>query len=48
MFQDFIERFEILWYCIAISSVSVASQLDCIKNMISSYLSVKGMEYLFL
>ena len=32
MFPDLIERFEISCYCIAVSRVSVASLLDCIKT----------------
>ena len=45
MFLDLIERFEISWCCIAVSSVSVDSLLDCIKNMIYCWLSIKDMKH---
>ena len=32
MFPDLIERFEISWYCIVVSSVSVASCLTVTKH----------------
>ena len=33
MFPDLIEHFEISWYCIAVSSVSVASSLTVSKTL---------------
>ena len=45
MFTDLTERFEISWYCFAVSNTSIASYLDCIKSMISCSPSVKNVEY---